>query len=67
MSYNTSISATEKSTRAVQAYALLREMSKQRIQYDVMSYNTSISASEKVSQRAQGLALLRELSIRRIE
>ena len=65
MSYNASISASEKGSQWMQALALLRDMSDRRLESDVVSYylySASISASEKGSQWAQALALLREMS-----
>ena len=47
VSYNASISASEKGSQWSQALALLREMFDRRIESDVVSFSASISASEK--------------------
>ena len=66
VSYNASISASEKGSQWGQALVLLREMMfDRRLESDVVSYNASISASEKGSQWGQALVLLREISGRR--
>ena len=44
VSYNASISASEKGSQWAQALALLREMFDRRLESDVVSYNASISA-----------------------
>ncbi len=50
VSYNASISASEKGSQWVQALGLLRQMSDRRLESDVVSYTASISAREKGSQ-----------------
>ena len=50
VSYNSSVSASEKGSQWAQALALLREMFDRRLELDVVSYSASISASEKGSQ-----------------
>ena len=45
VSYNASISASEKGSQWAQALALLREMFDRRLESNVVSYNASISAS----------------------
>ena len=52
MSYNASISASEKGSQWAQALALLREIFDVRLESDGVSYNASMSASEKGSQWA---------------
>ena len=49
VSYNASISASEKESQWAQALALLREVFDRRLESDVVSYNSSSSASEKGS------------------
>ena len=61
VSYNASISASEKGSQWAQALALLREMCEQWLESSFVSYSASISASERGSQWAQAMALLREM------
>ena len=47
VSYNASISASEKGSQWAQALALLREMFDRRLESDVVSYSASMSATER--------------------
>ena len=67
VSYNASLSASEKGSQWAQALALLCETLDRRLESNVVNYNASISASEKGSQWAQAMALLREMFDRRLE
>ena len=49
VSYNASISASEKGSQWAQALALLPDVSGRRLESVVVSYSASISASEKGS------------------
>ena len=53
-----SISASEKGGRPLQASGLLREMERQNVAPDVINYNAAISACEKGARPEQALELL---------
>ena len=67
VSYSASISASEKGSQWVQAWAFLREMVDRRLESNVVNYSVSMSASDKGSQWVQALAFMREMVDPRLE